>query len=37
MPMSKVKEAVEGMKEGKPKYRYVLVQDFVPTGRSGFH
>ncbi|KAF8676893.1 GroES-like protein [Rhizoctonia solani] len=37
MPMSKVKEAVEGMKEGKPKYRYVLVQDFVPTDGSGFH
>jgi alcohol dehydrogenase (NADP+) len=30
-PMSKVKEAVEGMKAGKPKYRYVLVQDFSPT------
>ncbi|KAG8685573.1 NADP-dependent alcohol dehydrogenase, partial [Ceratobasidium sp. 423] len=31
MPMSKVREAVEGVKEGKPKYRYVLVQDFAPT------
>lgn len=30
-PMSKIKEALEGMKAGKPKYRYVLVQDFVPT------
>ncbi|KAH7341268.1 NADPH-dependent alcohol dehydrogenase [Rhizoctonia solani] len=37
MPMSKVKEAVEGMKEGKPKYRYILVQDFVPTDERGFH
>ncbi|CAE6443373.1 unnamed protein product [Rhizoctonia solani] len=37
MPMSKVKEAVEGMKEGKAKYRYILVQDFIPTDRSGFH
>jgi len=31
MPMSKVGEAVEAMKAGKAKYRYVLVQDFAPT------
>ncbi|KAG8767432.1 NADP-dependent alcohol dehydrogenase [Ceratobasidium sp. 428] len=30
-PMSKVKEAVEGMKAGKPRYRYVVVQDFAPA------
>ncbi|KAG8763284.1 NADP-dependent alcohol dehydrogenase [Ceratobasidium sp. 428] len=30
-PMSKVKEAVEGMKAGRPRYRYVLVQDFAPA------
>ncbi|QRV87709.1 alcohol dehydrogenase [Ceratobasidium sp. AG-Ba] len=27
IPMSKIKEAVEGMKAGKPKYRFVLEQD----------
>ncbi|KAJ1308057.1 hypothetical protein OPQ81_002124 [Rhizoctonia solani] len=37
MPMSKVKEAVEGMKAGKAKYRYILVQDFAPTDGPGFH
>ncbi|CAE6467344.1 unnamed protein product [Rhizoctonia solani] len=37
MPMSKVKEAVEGMKEGKAKYRYILVQDFDPTDGSEYH
>jgi alcohol dehydrogenase (NADP+) len=28
-PMSKIKEAVEGMRAGKPKYRYVLKQDLA--------
>jgi alcohol dehydrogenase (NADP+) len=28
-PMSKIKEGVEGMKEGKARYRYVLEQDFA--------
>ena len=28
-PMSRIKEAVEGMKAGKAKYRYVLEQDLL--------
>ncbi|KAG9118685.1 NADP-dependent alcohol dehydrogenase, partial [Ceratobasidium sp. 392] len=28
-PMSRIKQAVEGMKAGKPKYRYVLEQDLA--------
>ncbi|KAB5588845.1 putative effector protein [Ceratobasidium theobromae] len=29
LPMSKVKDAVDGVKEGKPRYRYVLQQDIA--------
>ena len=30
MPMSRAKEAVEGVKDNKVRYRYVLVQDIIP-------
>ncbi|QRW01975.1 Zinc-binding dehydrogenase [Ceratobasidium sp. AG-Ba] len=34
MPMSKLKEAVEGARAAKPRYRYVLVQDLLPYNTS---
>ncbi|QRV87799.1 Zinc-binding dehydrogenase [Ceratobasidium sp. AG-Ba] len=34
MPMSKLKEAVEGARAAKPRYRYVLEQDLLPYNNS---
>lgn len=31
LPMSQVKVALEGIKSGRPRYRYVLTQDITPV------